>query len=372
MTDKTYGAPTAGAAAPARRRSNRLLWIAGPALVLGVGGFLWLTSGRYVSTDNAYVQADRVTIAPQVAGRVAEVDVRENQAVHAGDVLFRIDDEPLKIAQARMEAQLASVQSLLDGARNGYRGAQADLRKAEADLRHAQQQYDRIADMRQRGLVAQQALDDAANALAAARGTRDSNAAAVAKAQATLGGLPETPNEDLPGYKLAQAQWAQAKLDLEHSVVRAPVDGVIGKEDLQVGEFLGVGQAAMPLVATQTLWVEANFKETDLTHVAVGQPAQIEVDTYPGRRWKARVASISPASGAEFSVLPAQNATGNWVKIVQRIAVRLAIDPVEGAPVLRPGMSAEVEIDTGRENARYVRLFGGKNAAPREVAARGQ
>ena len=375
MTDRTYGAPTAAAAAspaPARRRSNRLLWIAGPALVLGVGGFLWLTSGRYVSTDNAYVQADRVTIAPQVAGRVAEVDVRENQAVHAGDVLFRIDDEPLKIAQARMEAQLASVQSLLDGARNGYRGAQADLRKAEADLIHAQQQYDRVADMRQRGLVAQQALDDAANALAAARGTRDSNAAAVAKAQATLGGLPDTPNEDLPGYKLAQAQWAQARLDLEHSVVRAPVDGVIGKEDLQVGEFLGVGQAAMPLVANKTLWVEANFKETDLTHVAVGQPAQIEVDTYPGRRWKARVASISPASGAEFSVLPAQNATGNWVKIVQRIAVRLAIDPVEGAPVLRPGMSAEVEIDTGRENARYVRLFGGMNAAPREVAARGQ
>ncbi len=372
MTDKTYGAPTAGAAAPARRRSNRLLWIAGPAVVLGAGGFLWLTSGRYVSTDNAYVQADRVTIAPQVAGRVAEVDVRENQAVHAGDVLFRIDDEPLKIAQARMEAQLASVQSLLDGARNGYRGAQADLRKAEADLIHAQQQYDRVADMRQRGLVAQQALDDAANALAAARGTRDSNAAAVAKAQATLGGLPDTPNEDLPGYKLAQAQWAQARLDLEHSVVRAPVDGVIGKEDLQVGEFLGVGQAAMPLVATQTLWVEANFKETDLTHVAVGQPAQIEVDTYPGRKWKARVASISPASGAEFSVLPAQNATGNWVKIVQRIAVRLAIDPVDGAPVLRPGMSAEVEIDTGRENARYVRLFGGKGGATREVAARGQ
>ena len=375
MTDKTYGAPTAGAAAPAapaRRRSNRLLWIAGPAVVLGAGGFLWLTSGRYVSTDNAYVQADRVTIAPQVAGRVAEVDVRENQAVHAGDVLFRIDDEPLKIAQARMEAQLASVQSLLDGARNGYRGAQADLRKAEADLIHAQQQYDRVADMRQRGLVAQQALDDAANALAAARGTRDSNAAAVAKAQATLGGLPETPNEDLPGYKLAQAQWAQARLDLEHSVVRAPVDGVIGKEDLQVGEFLGVGQAAMPLVATQTLWVEANFKETDLTHVAVGQPAQIEVDTYPGRKWKARVASISPASGAEFSVLPAQNATGNWVKIVQRIAVRLAIDPVDGAPVLRPGMSAEVEIDTGRDNARYVRLFGGKGGATREVAARGQ
>src|SRR6185436_20137391 len=161
------------------------------------------------------------------------------------------------------------------GARNGYRGAQADLRKAEADLAHAQQQYERVADMRKRGLVAQQALDDAANAVASARGTRDSNAAGVAKAQATLGGLPDTANADLPGYKLAMAQLAAAKLDLEHSVVRAPADGVIGKEDLQVGEFLATGQPAMPLVATDTLWVEANFKETDLTNVAVGQSAQI-------------------------------------------------------------------------------------------------
>lgn len=368
MTDKQFGAPAVNEPAP-KRKSSKLLWIAGPALVLGVGGFLWLSSGRFVSTDNAYVQADRVNIAPQVAGRVVEVQVKENQVVKAGDVLFRIDDEPLKISLERIEAQLATVNGMLDGARNGYRGAQADLRKADADLAHAQQQYERVADMRKRGLVAQQALDDAANAVASARGTRDSNAAGVAKAQATLGGLPDTANADLPGYKLAMAQLAQAKLDLEHSVVRAPTDGVIGKEDLQVGEFLATGQPAMPLVATDTLWIEANFKETDLTNVAVGQAALIEVDTYPGRKWKAHVASISPASGAQFSVLPAQNATGNWVKVVQRIAVRLSIDPVKGAPVLRPGMSAEVEIDTGKQNARYARLFGGADVQREVVVA---
>ena len=366
MTDKQNGAPAVTESAPKKKKSSKLLWILGPALVIGVGGYLWLGAGRFVSTDNAYVQADRINIAPQVAGRVVEVKVRENQVVKAGDVLFRIDDEPLKIAQQRMEAQLATVISMLDGARNGYRGAQADLRKADADLVHAQQQYERVADMRKRGLVAQQALEDAANTVASTRGTRDSNSAAVAKAQSLLGGLPETHNEDLPGYKMILAQYAQTKLDLEHSIVRAPADGVIGKEDLQVGEFLAVGQAAMPLVATNTLWLEANFKETDLTNVAVGQVAEVEVDTYPGRKWKARVASISPASGSEFSVLPAQNATGNWVKIVQRIAVRLSVDG-EGGPILRPGMSAEVEIDTGKQNAHYARIFGSKDD-PREVA----
>jgi membrane fusion protein (multidrug efflux system) len=350
-------ATTDTAAATPRKRSNTLLWIAGPALVLGIAGYFYFTGGRYVSTDNAYVQADQITISPQIAGRVAEVLVRENQAVKAGDLLFRIDEEPLKIAVQRLEAQAESVRSMLDGARNGYRGAEADLRSADADLHHAQQQYERVQDLRKRGLVAQQALDDAANSVASTRGKRDANAAAVARAQNLLGGLPSAANDTLPGYKLAQAQLAQAQLDLSHTEVRAPVDGVIGKTDLQVGEFLTIGQPAMPLVATKTLWVEANFKETDLTNVAIGQTAQIAIDTYPGKHWNARVASISPASGAEFSVLPAQNATGNWVKIVQRIPVRLALDSADGLPQLRAGMSAEVEIDTGRERARYSQWF---------------
>ncbi|MCQ4164551.1 HlyD family secretion protein [Tahibacter harae] len=360
---------TAAPAAAPRKRANTLLWIVGPALVLGLAGYFYLTGGRYVDTDNAYVQADQITIAPQIGGRVSEVLVRENQPVKAGDLLFRLDQEPLQIAVQRLEAQLESVRSMLDGARNGYRGAEADLRSAESDLQHAQQQFARVQDLRTRGLVAQQALDDAANAVASARGKRDSNSAAVAKAQNLLGGLPGANNESLPGYKLALAQLAQARLDLSHAEVRAPVDGVIGKTDLQAGEFLSVGQPAMPLVATGNLWVEANFKETDLTNVSVGQSAEVAIDTYPGRHWKARVASISPASGAEFAVLPAQNATGNWVKIVQRIPVRLLLEPENGAPQLRAGMSAEVQIDTGRERARYSHFFG---AAPAQepVASR--
>jgi membrane fusion protein, multidrug efflux system len=367
MTDKQPVLQEAPPAKPARKRkwSRTLLWIGGPAIVLAIAGYMYITSGRYASTDNAYVQADRVTIAPQVSGRVVEVDVRENQPVKKGDVLFRIDPEPLEIAAARMQAQVESVKSLLDAARSGYHAAAADVRSSAADLKYKEQQFERMKELRGRGLVAQQQLDDAANNLAAARAKQDSNTAALAKAQNLLGGLPETPDEQLAGYKLVLAQLAQAKLDLDHAVVRAPMDGVIGKTTLQPGDFLTTGQAAMPLVAN-TLWVDANFKETDLTHVAVGQDATIEVDTFPGRKWQARVASISPASGAEFSVLPAQNATGNWVKIVQRIPVRLSIEePNHDGMILRAGMSAVVEIDTGRQNSILGRWQG-----PGEPAAR--
>jgi membrane fusion protein (multidrug efflux system) len=366
MTDKQpVVAQEAATTPPAKKRSwkRTLMWIGGPALVIAIGGYMYITSGRFASTDNAYVQADRVTVAPQVSGRVAQVDVRENQPVKKGDVLFRIDAEPLQIAAARMQAQVESVKSLLDAARSGYHSAEADIRSSAADLKYKEQQFKRMQELRGRGLVAEQALDDAANNLAAARAKQDSNNAALSKAQNLLGGLPQTPDEQLAGYKLALAQLAQAKLDLEHATVRAPIDGVIGKTTLQPGDFLTMGQAAMPLVAT-TLWVDANYKETDLTHVAAGQNATIEVDTFPGKKWQARVASISPASGAEFSVLPAQNATGNWVKIVQRIPVRLSIEePNHDGMILRAGMSAVVEIDTGKQNSILGRWQGGAEPA---------
>ncbi len=370
MTDLQPRPETAPAAPVKRRRWTRtLLWIAGPALVLGVGGWLYLTSGRYAGTDNAYIEADHVTVAPQVAGRVVEVAVHENQPVKQGDVLFRIDPEPLQIAYARMQAQVESVAGMLGAARSGYASAEAELRSADADLAYKAQQFERMKELRQRGLVAQQMLDNAANDLASARAERDAKRAAVAKARNMLGGLPDTPDEKLAGYKLAQAQLAQAKLDLDHATVRAPMDGTIGKTRLQPGDFLAIGEAAMPLVAN-TLWVDANFKETDLTHVAVGQPATVEVDTYPGEEWKAHVASISPASGSEFSVLPAQNATGNWVKVVQRIPVRLAIDdPDHAGKVLRAGMSTVVTIDTGAQNSVLGRWQGAEEPAARVAQA---
>ncbi|HSN01444.1 MAG TPA: HlyD family secretion protein [Rudaea sp.] len=369
MTDKQYGAPVTDAPVTAkRRRRNTVLWILGPALVAVVGGWMYLTAGRYVSTDNAYVQADRATIAPQVAGRVTEVLVRENQAVKKGDVLFRIDPEPLQIAVARAQAQLEGISSLLDAARAGFRSAQANVRSADEALRVNEAQYKRMQELRRKGLVAQKDVDDAANNFADARGKRDADVAAVAKAQSLLGGLPETPDAELSGYKLAKAQLAAAQLDLDHATVRAPIDGTIGKQNLQPGDFLAPGQAAMPLVATSGLWIDANFKETDLTHVRVGQPVDIEVDTYPGHTWKGHVASISPASGAEFSVLPAQNATGNWVKIVQRISVRVAVDDEDSGPILRAGMSAVVRIDTGNQNSLLGRIQGARAEPESRVA----
>ncbi|HET9033193.1 MAG TPA: HlyD family secretion protein [Dokdonella sp.] len=336
---------------PKRKRSNRILWIAGPLVVALIAGWFYLTAGRYSSTDNAYVQADQVTIAAQVAGRVVEVAVHENQPVRKGDLLFRIDPEPLQIAVEQMQAQIAAAGDYLNASRDTFRSASADLRASEATLRNHEAQLKRIRELRSRGLVAQKALDDAINDVTTARGTRDSDSASLAKSRTMLGGAVDTPLNELSGYRVVMAQLAKAKLDLSHAEVRAPIDGTIGKMHLQPGDYLNVGQAAMPLVSN-SLWVEGNFKETDLTNVRVGQAAEIEVDTYPGHKWKATVSSISPASGSQFSILPAQNATGNWVKIVQRIPVRLSIDTTNNAGlILRAGMSAEVEIDTGAENS---------------------
>ncbi len=187
--------------------------------------------------------------------------------------------------------------SLLGAARAGFRSAQATVSSAQEALRVNEAQYKRMQELRTRGLVAQKDLDDAANNFASARGTRDSDVAALSKAEGLLGGLPSTPDEQLAGYKMAQVALAQAKLDLEHATVRAPMDGTIGKTNLQPGDFLGVGQAAMPLVATAHLWVDANYKETELTNVIVNQPATVEVDTYPGKKWKAHVSSISSGLG---------------------------------------------------------------------------
>ena len=369
MSDVIPGTPEAAPARPPRQRANRLLWIAGPLAVVLAAGVVYVNGGRYAGTDNAYVQADQVTISPQVAGRVVEVAVRENDVVHKGDLLFRIDAEPLELTVQQMEAQIAAAGDYLNASRDTYHSASADLRASEAGLATHVAQLARVEELRAKGIVAQKALDDARNDVATARGTRDSNAAALAKAKTMLGGAVNTPLEKLSGYKVAAAQLAKARLDLTHAEVRAPIDGTIGKMHLQAGDYLAVGQAAMPLVA-DTLWIEGNFKETDLTHVHVGQAATIEIDTFPGKVWNAHVSSISPASGAQFSVLPAQNATGTWVKIVQRIPVRLTLDSNgHDDAILRAGMSASIEIDTGRENTVIGRWTGATAARPDVAAA---
>ena len=365
MTDQPSGVPSIEAPLPARERRwlQRSLWVAGPLVVLLIGGWLWVTSGRYVDTDNAYVGADLANIAPQVGGLVMAVEVRQDQPVHKGDVLFRIDPLPYELSVAQLQAQSESVGNLLASSRDSYTAARANLRSQDASLHNELVQLARVHDLQKKGLVSQKELDDAANEVDTTRGDRDAAAANAARAKSMFGGDVDAPLEDLAGYKVIKAQLAKARLELEYTTVHAPFDGIIGKTSVQPGDFLQAGEPAMPLIAEHA-WVDANFKETDLTLVRVGQLATITLDTYPDYTWHARVQSISPASGATFSLLPAQNATGNWVKVVQRIPVRLEFTDNPNAPAARVGMSADVRIDTGANNSIWGRWFGGHSQDP--------
>jgi membrane fusion protein (multidrug efflux system) len=329
------------------------IWIAGPLLVVAFFGWQWFQSSHEVGTNNAYVKADRLMISAQVSGRVVAVAVQQNQAVKKGQLLFRLDDVPLKIALAQAEAKLGEIENSADASRAQVRGAESSIASANETTRWAERDLARMEDLAAKQLVPRKMLDDARHALAEARMQRDTAIADQARAAAALGGNSRAPLQQLPEYRAAQAAVAKARFDLAQASVYAPEDGIVGTHDLQVGEYLNPGQVAMPLVATAPVWIEANFKETDLARLRVGQPAQVKVDSYPGVKWSARVASISPSSGAEFSVLPAQNASGNWVKVVQRIPVRLELTaPAEHAQVLRAGMSAEVEVQIAAPPAR--------------------
>jgi len=336
------------------------VWIAGPLLVVSFFGWEWFNSSREVETTNAYVKAERVMISSQVAGRVVEVVVQQNQAVKKGQLLFRLDDEPLKIALEQAQAKLGQIENSADASRAQVRGAESSIASANETERWAERDLARMEDLAAKQLVPRKMLDDARHALAEARMQRDSALAQQSQAAAALGGNPSTPLRKLPEYRSALSAVEKARFDLAQASVYAPEGGVIGTHDLQVGEYLNPGQIAMPLVATSPVWIEANFKETDLARLRVGQLAQVRVDSYPGVKWQARVASISPTSGSEFSVLPAQNASGNWVKVVQRIPVRLELLPSGARPqVLRAGMSAEVQVALTKAGA----------AAPRAAVA---
>jgi membrane fusion protein (multidrug efflux system) len=322
------------------------LWIAGPLLVAGFFAWEWTASSRAVDTDNAYVKAERIMVSAQVGGRVLDVPVAQNQAVKKGQLLFRLDDEPMRIALESAQARLAQIDNQASASRAQVAGAGSGIAAAAETERWAQQEVARAQDLARRQLIPRKTLDDAMHALAEARTQRAAAVSAQTQAAAALGGNASNATSQLPEYRAALAAVEKARFDLAQARVYAPVDGVVGTHDLQPGEYLNAGQVAMPLVASDPVWVEANFKETDLAKLRIGQSARVEVDSYPGVHWDARVASISPGAGSEFSVLPAQNATGNWVKVVQRIPVRLELVARQAhAQVLRSGMSAEVTVD---------------------------
>jgi membrane fusion protein (multidrug efflux system) len=334
------------------RTLRRVLLTAGPVLVLAGALFVYATGGRYISTDDAYVHAGKLTVATDVSGIVANVAVKESQQVDKGQVLFTLDQEPFQIALAGAQANLGTVRNQLTTLQATYRQKQAQIEQAKTDVAFYETTFQRQQDLLKRGVASQAAYDQARRDLDSARQKVTMTQSDAQATLAQLGGNADAPIEQNPNYLAAQAQVDKAQRDLRRTTVLAPIPGIVTNVDaLQVGEYLPAAQAAFSLVSSADVWIEANPKESDLTYLKPGAPAVVTIDAYPGREWQATVTSLRPATGTEFSVLPAQNATGNWVKVVQRVPIRLAVQMPADAPPLRTGMSATVEIDTGHRRA---------------------
>ncbi|HKE94283.1 MAG TPA: HlyD family secretion protein [Povalibacter sp.] len=331
------------------------LMILGPVALLAVAGTFYLFGGRYEDTDDAYVRAGQVSISSNVAGRVTELLVHDNQVVHKGDVLFRLDDAPLRIAVAEAQAQLGKQRLQVESLKATYRQRQADLAAARDTLAYRQTEFERQQRLLDKGIASRSQFDAASHARESAQQQLSSAQQQIAAALAGLDGDPNIPLEKHPLVMEAQAQLDHAQLNLSYAAVAAPSEGVVTRvEQLQVGTFIAAAQPVFALVSKSNVWVEANFKEVQLAHMRPGQAAKVTIDALPGRRFTAHVTSVSPGTGSEFSMLPAENATGNWVKVVQRVPVRLEIEGLDDAALLQSGLSARVEVDT-----QYQRhLFG--------------
>jgi membrane fusion protein, multidrug efflux system len=302
------------------------------------------------------VQADTVQVSTDVPGRVVEVAVQDNQPVKAGQLLFRIDDSNYRIALERAQAQLAAARLQVDGMRAAYRQKFAEKNQAAETLVYQQREFERQQKLFADHVTSQQSLDAARHALDTALQQGASADQQLASALAALGGNAEIRTSDHPLVRQAQAQVDQAQLDLSHTAVVAPMDGTVTKVDkLPIGQYLNAATPAFMLVANK-VWIEANFKETDLTHMKTGQKAVVDIDTYPDRSFSCAVESIGAGTGSESSVLPSQNASGNWVKVVQRIPVRVSCDDLDPDRPLRAGMSANVDVDTQFRHALLRKL----------------
>lgn len=337
----------ASLARPPRNRKRTLLFGLLPVALIA-GGYAYVRGGQVMSTDNAYVQADIVGISTDVAGMVGEIDVRDNQPVKAGDTLFKLDDKPFRFALERADAQIGVVRNDLEGLQASYKSMQSQIAQGETDIAFYQTAFKRQQDLATKSVASQATYDQAKHDLDGAQQKLVQLQNQLTGIAASLNGQPDAPVEQHPRYRDAVAARAEAARQLEHTVVRAPMDGIVTNvPSLQKGQYLKEATAAFSLVSSDHVWVQANPKETELTWVRPGQKAEIYVDTYPGESWKGTVDSISPASAASFSLLPAQNTSGNWVKVVQRIAMRVKIETAADRPQLRPGMSVTLDVDTG-------------------------
>ncbi|MDE2384449.1 MAG: HlyD family secretion protein [Alphaproteobacteria bacterium] len=330
---------------------KRLVLLVGiPVAALIVVAAFYLHGGRYAATDNAYVQSSLILISPEISGVVKDVAVHENQLVKAGDAILHIDDAPFKVALDRARAKLAQVQIDFASLKASYSEKQAEIDAAQTKYDFAQKAFVRQSSLAAKNVLSEQAMDDATQASELAKQQISQLQQDLNRITASLGGSLDTPLEKYPAYVSAQADLAQAQLDLAHTEMKAPTDGMVSKLPA-AGQYETAGVAAFALVASANMRVDANFTETEITYVQAGQPVTVTVDTYPGVTFKGVVDSLSPATGAAFSVIPAQNATGNWVKIAQRVPVRIKLEPQADGPQLRVGMSASVSIDTGHKRS---------------------
>jgi membrane fusion protein (multidrug efflux system) len=330
-----------------RKRLRTILLVAVPLIAVAIGAFLYLGSGRYISTDNAQVGAQKVLITPDISGKVNRVMVREGQHVKAGDELFEIDPQPFRLALTQAQAKLDSVRAdhanLLVNVKS--LNQLVDLSTQAVALK--QRDVDRKTQLAKTNAGSQADLDTALSALVTAQ---LQSQLAIQQRNTTLNqllGNPELPLDQLPAYQQAQAVLDQAKRDLDHTMLRAPIDGTATQVDnIQLGRFVMASTPVFTVVDDAAPWVDANPKETDITNLKIGQRAQVIVDTFPDRTFWGTVVAVSPGTGSQFSILPAQNASGNWVKVVQRVPVRIQLDRDPALQGLRAGMSVTVDIDT--------------------------
>lgn len=355
--DNGHRARAGGARIGLKHRLRPILLALGPLALIAGAAYVYLTGGRYVSTDDAYIRYNKVLISSDVAGRVKEQRIVENQPVKQGELLFALDDEPYRITLARAEGLLAAARDEVNAMRAAYRQKEAMLRAGTASADYLQREYERQKRLAAQNVSSEAKVDEAQRSAEVARQQMAATQQDLAQALANLGGTLDLPVDQHPRVLQAIAARDQAALDLRHTRILAPADGIVANLDPRPGQWVSVGQAMCSLVESGSLYIEANFKETELTYMKPGDTATVTVDTYPGRVWHASVTSIGIGTGSEFSILPAQNATGNWVKIVQRLPVRLYIAPGEDVAALRAGMSVTVEVDT-RHRTSLAELLG--------------
>jgi len=333
---------------PGRSRLRLLLFLLLP-LALIAGAYWYITGGQVMSTDDSYVEADKVGVSTDVSGIVRDVDVTENQHVEAGQILYRLDDLPFRLTLERADAHIGIVRDQLNALSANYGDIEVQIKQAQDDVAYYDREFHRQQYLSSEHVVSDQILDTARRNLQNAQQKQASLTQQLAAVAANLNGGPNLPIEQHPQYRDAVAERDETARQLDHTVVKAAFAGIVTNVPaVAPGKYLAASTTAFYLVATDHVWVDANPKETELTYVRPGQQAAVTVDTYPDAQWKGTVESVSPAAAQEFSLLPAQNTSGNWVKVVQRIPMRVRVDTSDpNLPPLRAGMSVEVDVDTG-------------------------